>query len=319
MTVHRKILFLFTETSLHAGTGAHLGAVDLPIQRERHTGYPIVQGSGLKGALRAAARATWKGDGRKDGGKRNDGDNHRLLYAAFGPPTERASDYAGALSCTDARVLALPVRSPGAHYVWVTCPDLLSRVQRAWGKSFGRLAPEPDQALCSTSGPIHADRILLEEHEHPAKVEPIVKQWADWLSEQAMPSLQEYGPFRERLKSNLVVLADAAFQDLAAVATEVVTRVALDPDTKTVKGTALWSEEALPADTLLYAEAMAVGPRSTEREGVSWTTGADVLAAVEKTVGATMQLGGDETTGRGWVSLRWCDTNRAAPAPKEAR
>ena len=53
MFLESKILFIFAETPLHAGTGSGLGAVDLPIQRERSTGYPIVQASGLKGALRS--------------------------------------------------------------------------------------------------------------------------------------------------------------------------------------------------------------------------------------------------------------------------
>ncbi|HLY31875.1 MAG TPA: RAMP superfamily CRISPR-associated protein, partial [Ktedonobacterales bacterium] len=46
------LLFLYTETPLHAGTGASLGIVDLPIQREVHTQYPMIQGSSVKGALR---------------------------------------------------------------------------------------------------------------------------------------------------------------------------------------------------------------------------------------------------------------------------
>ena len=51
----KKILFLYVETPLHAGTGRGLGAVDLPIQRDRTTGYPIIQASSVKGALRAEA------------------------------------------------------------------------------------------------------------------------------------------------------------------------------------------------------------------------------------------------------------------------
>lgn len=49
----KSILYIYTETSLHAGSGRGLAAVDLPIQRERVTGYPMVQASGIKGRLRA--------------------------------------------------------------------------------------------------------------------------------------------------------------------------------------------------------------------------------------------------------------------------
>ena len=49
------MLYLYVETPLHAGSGSSVGVVDLPIQRERVTGYPVVQASGLKGKLRSEA------------------------------------------------------------------------------------------------------------------------------------------------------------------------------------------------------------------------------------------------------------------------
>lgn len=49
------MLYLYVETPLHAGSGTSLGIVDLPIQRERVTHYPIVQSSSIKGKLRAEA------------------------------------------------------------------------------------------------------------------------------------------------------------------------------------------------------------------------------------------------------------------------
>ncbi len=44
--------FIYVITPLHAGTGQELGIVDLPIQRERHTGFPKIEASGLKGSIR---------------------------------------------------------------------------------------------------------------------------------------------------------------------------------------------------------------------------------------------------------------------------
>ncbi len=46
-----RILYLFTRTPLHVGAGASVGAIDQPVQRERHTGFPIVPGSSLKGSF----------------------------------------------------------------------------------------------------------------------------------------------------------------------------------------------------------------------------------------------------------------------------
>ena len=52
MYKNAKPLFFMCETPLHAGSGSDLGIVDLPIQRERHTNFPKVESSSLKGALR---------------------------------------------------------------------------------------------------------------------------------------------------------------------------------------------------------------------------------------------------------------------------
>ena len=42
-------MFMLCETSVHAGSGSELGIVDLPIQRERHTDYPVFHSSSIKG------------------------------------------------------------------------------------------------------------------------------------------------------------------------------------------------------------------------------------------------------------------------------
>ena len=46
-----KPLFFRTETPMHAGSGNDLGHI-VPIQREKHTNFPNVQSSSLKGAFR---------------------------------------------------------------------------------------------------------------------------------------------------------------------------------------------------------------------------------------------------------------------------
>lgn len=51
-----KPLFFAVKTPLHAGSGNELGVVDLVIQRERHTGYPKIEASGVKGSLRDVFR-----------------------------------------------------------------------------------------------------------------------------------------------------------------------------------------------------------------------------------------------------------------------
>ena len=57
MSENNAILGLLAETSIHAGTGQTVGAIDLPIQREKHTNWPCIYGSAMKGALRAQAES----------------------------------------------------------------------------------------------------------------------------------------------------------------------------------------------------------------------------------------------------------------------
>ncbi len=87
-TQEAALLFIHAQTSLHPGSGVALGVVDLPVQRERHTQWPVIPGSTLKGILRDACS-------RQDG-------NSEQLQAVFGPEKNHAADHAGALSLTDA-------------------------------------------------------------------------------------------------------------------------------------------------------------------------------------------------------------------------
>lgn len=121
------LLFIHAQTGLHPGSGTALGTVDLPVQRERHTQWPVIPGSTLKGILRDACRPAGRnGQARED------------WLAAFGPETDEVTKpetpepkkHAGALSLTDARILAFPVRSLKGVFAWVTCPAVLGRVKR---------------------------------------------------------------------------------------------------------------------------------------------------------------------------------------------
>src|SRR5262249_50308462 len=55
----------------------------------------------------------------------------------------------------------------------------------------------------------------------------------------------------EQIKERFVVLPDAAFDFLCETGTEVHTRVRIEDETKTVAEGALWTEESLPAETIL--------------------------------------------------------------------
>lgn len=291
------ILFLYVETPLHAGTGAGLGAVDLPIQRERVTGYPLVQASGIKGVLRGIA-------------EKAKGEKSSEVITTFGPETTNASAHAGAFSPGDARLLLFPVRSLLGIFAWTTSRHALSRFlrdARLVGQDMEWSVPEDGEiALVCEDNDISADgQVVLEEFSFKVEAKQEVSDIAQWLADNALPAGDEYQYWRDALKKRLIILPENDFREFTRFSTEVVTRVRLN-EKKTVERGALWTEENLPTDTLLYAPVYATKPRSNKPpEG--WSKAEDVLEFVREIVTGQgrAQIGGNETIGRGIVALRW--------------
>jgi CRISPR-associated protein Cmr4 len=288
------ILFLYAETPLHAGSGTSLGIVDLPIQRERTTGYPMIQASGLKGCLRDIA----SGDPQK-------------VEIVFGPDTQRASDHAGALSVGDARILLFPVRSLMGVFAWITSQNVLARFKREalmarLSVDWNPIGPTDDGSAFVADGSILKanGKMVLEEFAFTAQTHNEVKAIADWLKQNALPAGSEYDYWRDTLEKRLVILPENAFRDFVQLSTEVIARVRIDDTKKTVERGALWTEEHLPSETLLYATLFASKPR-VQNPPSDLQDATAVLNFVKNAVdGKHLQLGGDATVGRGIVKAR---------------
>jgi len=291
------MLFLYCETPVHAGTGTSLSIVDLPIQRERITGLPIVQASSLKGVLKAEVERL-KGK--------------QIAETLFGPETQRAHEHAGCVSPHDARLLLFPIRSLVGVFAWATCPFVLERFKRemiAAGFSVNWSVPtlpaNSQQALVAESSEIIVDAtIVLEEFAFKAQPSTEAKSIAEWLAENAFPQSDEYKPFREWLPKRFVILPDNAFRDFTQLATEVIARIRLKPETKTVAEGALWSEEHLPSETLLYAPIFVSKPLAPNANQLGLTDSNAVLQVLNNLQLDRLQIGGDETVGRGIVKVR---------------
>ena len=285
-----NLLFIHALTGLHPGGGAAIGVVDLPVQRERHTQWPVVAGASLKGVLRDACRT---------------GASEGEWLAAFGPETERASDFAGALAFTDARLLAFTVRSLRGVFAWATCPAVLDRLRRDARLLAGSESPPPEpprpargEAACPTQSDnlIDGDRLLLEEFEFRRSGDD--GGVAAWLATHALP--ESDGATAERLARNLIVLHEDDFTHFARHATEVIARVGLDYERKTAKKGALFYEEFLPPETLFYAVVLAKASRHPDAGGEA----ADMLRFLRKRMPAVVQIGADQTIGKGLCATR---------------
>jgi len=213
--------------------------------------------------------------------------------------------------------LLFPVRSLAGVFAWTTCLNVLQRFARDCALAGMRLpvldglsSPSPSQALIGKSSVLKAgDVAVLEEFSYTLNEEQKVTELGKWLAEHALPS--EYTYWRSELPKKLIILPDDDFRDFALYATEVQTHVRLNPDTKTVQTGALWTTESLPTDTLLYAPLMAMKPRQPAKDDQQAKddqrmTVDHVLKTVETALdGKHVQFGGDETTGQGWVVVKF--------------
>ncbi len=305
-----RLICLFAETPLHPGTGQTTGIVDLPIQRERHTGFPKIDGSGLKGALRASAEARAAGAGQ----------NSKALTPGeitsyFGPETNAAHEHAGALSLTDGRTLAFPVRSLAEVFVWVTCPQVVSRLARDRGLAglpplnLGKAdQPAESQAWVGADSALMAyPELVLEELLFAVTTNPYASAVAAAVGSLLPADLG-------RVASHLVLLRDDDFSHFVRHATEVSARIHLTPGKTTGEWTDdqgqkhngnLWYEETLPAQSVLYSLALAAAPRKRTGAPNEAKTAGDVLKRLAECLAEHpyLQVGGNETVGQGWCHL----------------
>lgn len=304
--------FLYAETSVHAGSGSDVGIVDLPIQREKHTNYPVIHSSSLKGSLRASVSKPSSEavilnrikESFANGESVNfeDVKTNQIVNEVFGPETTGEDAHIGALSVTDAKILLFPVKSGKETFVWITCPFVLNRFLRDL-KSTGcaeNLNWEINEGTVSNKKIlINEQQLVLEEFAYNSTTHSKTGEMAESLAKMVFPKDKAYEYFREKLGTNLAILPDDEFKAFVESATEVLARTKLDNETKIVQSGALWYEENLPAETVLYSIALATQPL----QKLNLSSPEDVLTFARKVIPSTIQLGGNETIGKGILSL----------------
>lgn len=303
--------FMICETPLHAGSGSDLGVIDLPIQRERHTGFPKIEASGIKGCIRDSFERLSKIK-LNDQTITDDKDKKSIVDLVFGP--ENGEEHAGALGFTDARTLLFPVKSMKGVFAWVTCPKVLARFKndlKLCGIDLDFQVPQAGSIARDSSLFVKENKIVLEEYtfEIIHKDDDNCTKLAEWMAKNIMPRSGEYEYSQKKIKKDLVVLSDDDFRDFVNLSTEVVTRTRIDSEKGTVVKGALFTEEYLPAETLLYSLALASPIFSEVKEHK------ELFAEEEKSVmefflnnkPKVIQLGGNATIGKGIVRVVCCN------------
>jgi len=302
------VMYIYAETPIHPGSGATIsGAVDLPIQRERHTEFPMIQGSSLKGVLRNAPKGAKKSssialsDKCENCPEKKDDKLEEacpLCKQIFG-----SEEGVGGVSITDAKILAFPVRTLKGVFGWITCPLALERYKRdlniagitvKWG--IPKLSGDGKAKVRKNSNLIADGHVYIEDLKLECEKDEDINAIAEDIAN-ALPDSNVYSEVKEKIKKDLVIVSDDVFRDLVSLTTEVATRIRINPKTGTVETGALWSEEYLPTDTIMYSLILIPSrPSSLSSD--------EIAKKLNQYNGKVLQLGGDETTGKGFAIVK---------------
>lgn len=293
-----RLTLIHAMSPLHAGTGQSVGAIDLPIARERPTGVPLIPGSSIKGALRA----------------RSTGRDSQKTRDVFGPDTANASEHAGSVQFSDAHLLLLPVRSVRGTFAWVTSPYLIRKLARIACEAGFDLAslPEPPAAdsCCVLGDTLTIEvgtgrKVMFEDLDFVVDTahEARLRAFAVALGNVLFPETStDWVEWRTSLIERICLIHDDMMSFLLDTATEVNAHVRLDNDTKTVAKGALWYQESLPAETVLAGIAVAAEVKAVN--GRTAQSAKDLLDYVASLTDGLVQLGGKATVGQGSCFVR---------------
>lgn len=285
-----RLYGLYLESSLHVGSGTSLGAIDLPIQREKATNLPMVPGSSVKGALRELTRMegkTWENQ-------------------VFGPEADVRTTtihYAGAASFADLQLLYFPVKSLRETFVWVTSPYLIQRFLGKIPKDpfASKKIPEVTEETCliaeGASDLIVNNKVILEEFAFNANAGSYAGELGGWLA-RILEGKPDY--IQKKAKKHVVVVSDTVMDHFVSYSMPVTARIQIEKDTRTAEN--LWYEEFLPPETVFIGKVA-----STTSCGFEKTPSlpSETVLTELGNLPSTFMLGGDKTTGRGWVTVKW--------------
>lgn len=292
-----SIAVMYAVTPCHAGSGSALGVVDLPIQRERHTNWPMIQASGVKGAF----RANFDRFKNKISDKSQVKDFEKLSESVFGTDKDGSdSGYAGSCAISDAKILAYPMRSNVSPFVWITCPAVLKRLSRDLeiaGKNnnsfdasvFSKaISGENDAVILCGKESIKDKAVLLEDFEVTVKDAPVSE----------FDKIKEYFKDAERL----FLVSDEVFNYGVTDCTQIMAQIKIEAESGTTKDGSLRYQEELPSDTIMYT-VVHWGDSKNSKEKLKAETIRKFIT--EEVIKTHIQIAGDETCGRGIFQLTW--------------
>jgi len=288
-----SIAIMYAVTPCHAGSGSALGVVDLPIQRERHTNWPMIQASGVKGAF----RANFDRFKNKISDKSQVKDFEKLSESVFGTDKGGSgSGYAGSCSISDAKILAYPMRSNVSPFVWITCPAVLKRLSRdleiagKTGFDASKFSVTDENSAVLLNGNIKEKDVLLEDFEVKVSDEKI-KEFEN--------GIKDYFKDAERL----LLVSDDVFNYGVTDCTQIMAQIKIKSETGTTEEGSLRYQEELPSDTIMYTVVHWGDSKNSAEDELKAKTIKKFIT--EEVINSHIQIAGDETCGRGIFQLEW--------------
>jgi len=304
------MMYLWCESLFYPGGEREVGVIDLTVQRDPVTSIPHVRSTSIKGALR------WFIE--------NLVSNKKLQLSPqklFGD-MERVS----VVNIFNAEILLFPVASTLGLFAYITSPKQLNH----WIKTLDTLEYEAAEkldenlgsmiekftninALTSQSSPLAGKKIALLRGEF--LIEPQGCRELDNMLEEIIKTsipmktaspLAGYSYIRSKVRENTVIVNDDLFKELVNQGLVRIARIALDPETKVVKGGALFYQELIPQYTLLFCLITKTIRYNADK---FITNNVNEFRKFLKK-NPLINIGGDETTGKGQIRIVFWSPSR---------
>jgi len=250
--------FFMTVDPVHIGTGGYrLGRVDNSIARDAGTNLPKIPGTSLHGAARHYSAYNYNKTSCA-GQKKHCGEDACPICYTFGHASSgkdgEQGGYAGVVSISDTRILFFPVSSMYGP-VWVSTPEILEE----GGIKISECEVNKDKAVTSLDtngkGQVNLGWLMLKAEnglkflEHPFKD----------------TGKKEF----EAIKDSIILVDKKYFSRIVNSNLEVRTSVSINPETGAAEDGALYTYEAIPRATFLWADIVV----NDYRQGNIWENG----------------------------------------------
>ncbi|MGC8734040.1 MAG: type III-B CRISPR module RAMP protein Cmr4 [bacterium] len=303
------LLFMYALTPVHMGSGQSLSYVDLPIQREKVTSFPVLWSSGIKGVFRTNFSRYLD----------INSDNKNLVDTIFGPEDSDDS-FSSCISITDAKILFYPVRSLKGVLAYITSPFVLKRFFNELSSLLNKnnelnknnafndlknLNLEDNKIVIKNDSilKISDSQVALEEFVFDIDNSDLVNK----LFEVELSKVKLFKELKEFVGDNdfekrVAIVSDNVFKDFVNYSVEIRTRIRIDQEKGVTKEKALFTQEFTPSNSIFYSFIFTKDSFNQNHKLDKNQVNSKINEFLNKF--NILQFGSDETLGKGLIKLK---------------